>query len=144
MLRNGSSKPQLPELQGRHRYVIEFMHHCVPRKGASTIILQHRSSNRHPKPKSYPHPNQPRLTYIWSWSAVRTSTIQAPLYSPKHLRIQNPQTPKAYTLNSASIPRRPNHPLLYIKYPLLRTIRAPLKGHWGALVLVSYILEPES
>ena len=135
MLRNGSSKPQLPKLQRRHRYAIEFMHHCVPRISASTIILQHRSSNRHPKPKSYPHPNQPRLTYIWSWRTAGTSTIvlniQAPLCSPKHLRIQNLQTPKAYTLNSASKPRPPNHPRLYLKYPLLRTTRALLKGHWG-------------
>ena len=30
-------------------------------------------------------------------------------------------------------PRPPNYPLLYPKYPLLRTIRAPLKGTWGVM-----------
>ena len=28
----------------------------------------------------------------------------------------------------------PNYPLIYPKYPLLRAIRAPLKGPWGVLV----------
>ena len=28
----------------------------------------------------------------------------------------------------------PNYPLIYPKCPLLRTIRAPLKGQWGVLV----------
>ena len=32
------------------------------------------------------------------------------------------------------LPRTPNYPLLYPKYPLLRTIRAPLKGQGGVLV----------
>ena len=41
-----------------------------------------------------------------------------------------------YTLNSKPYPPRPrNYPLLYPKYPLLRTLRALLKGHWGVLVL---------
>ena len=30
-------------------------------------------------------------------------------------------------------PRPPNYPLIDPKYPLLRAIRAPLKGHWGVL-----------
>ena len=32
------------------------------------------------------------------------------------------------------LPRPPNYPLFCHKYPLLRTIRAPLKGHWGVLL----------
>ena len=32
------------------------------------------------------------------------------------------------------LPRPPNYPLTYPKYPLLRAIRAPLKGPWGVLV----------
>ena len=33
-----------------------------------------------------------------------------------------------------SLPRPPNYPLTYPKYPLLRAMRAPLKGPWGVLV----------
>ena len=32
------------------------------------------------------------------------------------------------------LPRPPNYPLIFPKYPRLRTIRALLKGHWGVLV----------
>ena len=35
---------------------------------------------------------------------------------------------------SAGLPRPPNYPLIYPNYPLLRAIRAPLKGPWGVLV----------
>ena len=30
-----------------------------------------------------------------------------------------------------TLPRPPNYAVIYLKYPLLRTIRAPLKGTWG-------------
>ena len=34
----------------------------------------------------------------------------------------------------ANLPRPPNYPLIYPKYPLLRTIKALLRGTWGVLV----------
>ena len=37
-------------------------------------------------------------------------------------------------LVNETLPRPPNHPLIYPKYPLLRAIRTLLKGTWGVLV----------
>ena len=37
-------------------------------------------------------------------------------------------------LVNETLPRPPNHPLIYPKYPLLRAIRTLLKGTWGVVV----------
>ena len=39
-----------------------------------------------------------------------------------------------WDLRVEGLPAPPNYPVLYPKYPLLRTIRALLKGTWGVLV----------